>query len=762
MSTAVIEVRAETASAERRVVWAYAATVFLSAFLLFQVELMLGEYVLPWFGGSAAVWTTTMLVFQTLLFAGYGYAHGIAGRPAGVQKKVHLGLLLASVVGMAITAARWPAPILPGVGWKPADVNHPITTLVAILTISVGLPFFLLSTTGSLMQSWYHRTTERMPYVLYALSNVGSLLGLITYPLVFQPALKLRMRGWIWAALYLVFVGAVALCARSLASGTAATRTAGAPPTQTRVVDRFLWTALAACGSILLLGGTAVISLYLVSVPLIWVVPLVLYLLSFIICFGIPRWYVRGVFHALLAITSMGLMLAIAATLVWVQLGASLALIFVACMVCHGELVRLRPEPQHVTTYYFCISGGGALGGIFVGIVAPVLFARMWEFQFAVISSAVLALALAWRERDSWVHRSRIGLPLIAVLTVFALPWLSARISPPVAAALAEMQYFRYAFLGCLLVAPFLVAFLVKRDIGTTALRSATVAAVILVLAWGFYGVPWGRNGTTLLRVRNFYGVLEVQQSPEERVLMHGKTVHGSQWRAPARRSLPTTYYGEGSGLGQLLAYHPKRRQSLPMRVGVVGMGAGTLAAYGRPGDTIRFYELNPAVTEMVRGPQAYFTFLPMSSAQVAVVPGDGRLSLERELDQHGSQNFDVLVLDAFNGDAIPVHLLTTEAVDLYLQHLAPSGVLAIHTSSTTLDLSPVLFGVMEHFRLHGTVTSMGDRENKVSSTWVLLSRDPEQLRTPGLRRYGQPLDTGKTPVLWTDDHTNIIRLLFW
>jgi len=335
-------------------------------------------------------------------------------------------------------------------------------------------------------------------------------------------------------------------------------------------------------------------------------------------------------------------------------------------------------------------------------------------------------------------------------------------VTSEVANSLNAMQYFRIVSLLCMAVAPLLVAFVMnpKESVAVT-LRAAVLAVTLVALAYAFYGVPWGNNGTTIVRIRNFYGTLEVQQSPEERVLMHGKTLHGSQWRTAAMQEAPTTYYGGGSGLGQLLAYHPKRRPVMPMRIGVVGMGVGTIAAYGLPGDSIRFYELNPGVIELARGNNAYFSFVTRSAAQVDIVAGDGRLSLERELKQQGSQKFDILVLDAFNGDTIPVHLLTTEAMEIYLQHLAADGVFAIHVSSRVLDLSPVLLGAMEHFHLHGTMTSSGNQENNVSSDWVLFSHNPEMLRTPGLRRYGQPLDKGKKPVLWTDDYTNITTLLY-
>jgi hypothetical protein len=284
--------------------------------------------------------------------------------------------------------------------------------------------------------------------------------------------------------------------------------------------------------------------------------------------------------------------------------------------------------------------------------------------------------------------------------------------------------------------------------------------AVLLLFGYSFPRLTWGFEGSTIARARSFYGILEVQDHPAERVLLHGKTVHGSQWKSPAYRRFPTTYYGPDSGIGQLMRYHPKRNPASPMRIGVVGLGAGTLAAYGLPGDYMRFYELDPDLLQLVRGPHAWFSYLDDSPARIDVVLGDARLSLEREAAAGARQNFDVLVLDAFNGDAIPVHLLTREAMQTCLYHLAPEGALAAHISSSALDLSPVLLGLMEEFHLHGSIVHANDSYTNSTSIWVILSPDLAALRTPGLRRYGGPLTSEGKPVLWTDDYSNVIGLL--
>ena len=743
----------------------FASTIFLSAFLLFQIELIISDYVLPWFGGSAAVWTTTMLVFQTLLFAAYLYAHS-ASQHLSVRRQRDLQLLLIalSLTGMVLGALWWPSPITPGAAWKPGGPEHPVLKLMSILLVSVGLPFFLLATSGPLLQSWYLRATDRSPYRLYAISNVGSLLGLLSYPFVAQPLFKLRMRGWLWSVLYLLFVAGTAICARAIwtASPLPAANHDGQSEARPSFKYVLYWILLPACASVVLLAGTSFISLYIASVPLIWVVPLSLYLLSFIISFGKSSWYVPGIFHALYGAGCLGLILAIASGDIWFELGACLFLVFVVCMICHGEVVRILPSPEHLTAFYLCVSGGGALGGIFVGIIAPQLSSRPMEFQASILASGVLVILLLYSNKRSWLYTSPQWAIIGGALVFFALPLLAARMNSDIAASFQQMQYFQASALLCVPVVPLVGMFVMRPKEGLpTAPVAGLLVSLLLLLGYGFYRVPWASNGPTVARIRNFYGALEVQQSPEQTVLMHGKTMHGSQWRMPSMRRMPTTYYGPESGFGQLMLYHPKRNPISPMRIGVVGMGAGTLAAYGVAGDYFRFYELNPGVAQLVRGNNAWFSYVNDSRAKVDVVLGDGRISLERELQEGHPQNFDILVLDAFNGDAVPVHLLTEEAILTYLSHLAADGVLAVHVSSTTVDLSPVLLAAKERMQLAGIVTELSDSRSNVSSIWILLARNPEALRTAGLSRCSQPLEMGRRPVLWTDDHTNIVALPF-
>lgn len=767
MSSAAVVAVEEELRPDRRMTWVYSLTIFLAAFLLFQVELILSAYVLPWFGGSAAVWTTAMLLFQTLLFAAYAYAHKIAVRfIARHQVRLHLALIVVSVMALVAAAMRWPSPILPATNWKPTDINHPVLDLVSILLASIGAPFFLLATSGPLLQAWYVRATARSPYHLYAISNLGSLLGLLSYPVMVEPLLKLRTQGWWWSGLYVVFALGVMTCAtvaRSRAGSSKDMVSETKPETARPGTSRFvLWIVLPACASVALLATTGVISLYLASMPLIWVLPLSVYLISFIVCFGPRRWYVPGLFHALYGMGGVVLLVAIATTDVWFELGVCLFLLFAICMICHGEVARLKPPPEHATGYYLCISGGGALGGVFVGVIAPLLFSGMWEFQFVIVATGLLVLVGLCRQRDSWLYRSpRIA--AVVTVTLFAiLPYAAMGCNSNIASTFKQMGYFSSGAILCIPLIPIFGVSLIKpKDSHSRAATLGLLLMALVLLGFSLYRVPWGKNGVTVARSRNFYGVLEVQQSPTETLLMHGKTLHGGQSRVPYLRQKPITYYAPESGFGQFMLSHPKRNPVSPMKIGVIGMGTGTIAAYGLPGDSIRFYELNPGVDEVVRGDKAWFSFINESQAKVDVVLGDGRLSLERELLQGRAQNFDLLILDAFNGDAIPVHLLTAEAFDTYLQHIARDGVLVMHISSSTLDLSPVLVGLMKRTGLFSTMLYSADKATGISSIWVLFSHDPEMLKTPGVRRIGQPLDRGQTPVYWTDDHADVVRLLY-
>jgi hypothetical protein len=744
----------------------FALTILISAFLLFQVEFIISKCLLPWFGGTAALWTTTMLVFQCLLFAGYAYAHLVSTRLTETsQRVVHLSVVGLSVAGLLIAAVLWPSPLTPGPNWKPQGPYHPVLAVITITLLSTGLPFFCLSATSPLLQSWYARTSDNSPYRLYALSNLGSLIGLFSYPLVIEPLLKLRVQAWVWFALYVVYASGMVVCARGLRTSSPGTISAAETPSSKPTVERrILWLVLSACSSVALLAFTNMMTQYVAAVPLLWAIPLGLYLTSFIICFGAPHWYKRGVFQAAYGVAALAALLAIARGAVRFEVATFGLLLFVACMVCHGELVRLQPCKQRVTSFYLSISAGGALGGFLVGVIAPLVFNRFWEFELSILVAGALAVFSLWRDEGSWMNRASawVAIPVLAVLV--GVPWLAAHFSSAVASELEHLRYFAVAAVASAPAVIGLTVVLLRPQEGRKLkpLQMAVVA-FLCVLALGFLRASWGFTGKVISRSRSFYGVLEVEESKGHLILVHGKTIHGAQATSGMYRNVPGTYFAPNSGIGEFLRSHPKRNPVSPMRVGIIGLGVGTLAAYGLPGDYFRFYEIDPAVIDLTRGQQALFSYLDASRATIDVVVGDARLSLEREADSQQAQNFDVLVVDAFSGDAVPVHLLTREAIQIYLRHLAPGGAIAIHISNSALDLAPVLLGITRDTDLYGSLVYVGETSyESLSSTWVLLSPDPSVLNTPVLRELGSALSVGRRPVKWTDDYTNVAPLLRW
>ena len=654
--------------------------------------------ILPWFGGSAAVWATCMLFFQVALLLGYLYADAtIRFLKAKTQVILHVCLLGACVFLL---------PIVPGGAWKPAPSQDPSLRILALLSATVGLPYLLLSTTSPLLQAWYVRTYRgAMPYRLFALSNAGSMIALLSYPVAVEPFLAVRRQAQIWSAGFLVFgllCAAAALRSRREESArpkdAAADGDAPAEP-----VTRILWMALAACASTLLLAVTNHLTQNVAAIPFLWVLPLSLYLLSFILCFSVDGRYRRIVFLPLLALGLGGMTFLLSKG----QETAKLSLLvpvfsgglFVCCMVCHGELAAMKPHPRRLTSYYLMISLGGALGGIFVGLVAPYGFRGYYELPAGIAACAALTLVVLFRNGSRGASRSR---------------WRTA---------------------GMLLA-------------------TACAAGLAALLAWQV------RESTRDARVlvRNFYGGLKVSDSGTSdddaiRTLVHGTITHGRQFLSPARRGRPTTYYGPKSGVGLALR---DRGRGMPLRVGIVGLGAGTIAAYGKRGDTYRFYEINPLVIRLAK---TEFGYLRDSGAKVDVVPGDARLSLEAE----PPQEYDILAVDAFSGDSIPVHLLTREAFDLYFRHVREGGILAVHVSNRYLDLKPVVRRAAESMGKEAVVVeNEEDVEAGVyGATWILVSGDHSRFeRSALLKEAGQPLPAGENVRLWTDDYSNLFRIL--
>ncbi|MEC9005269.1 MAG: fused MFS/spermidine synthase [Planctomycetota bacterium] len=719
--------------------WA-ALTILLSAFLLFQVQPVISKMILPWFGGTTAVWTTCMLFFQVLLVAGYSYAHVLSRlKSRQLQMIVHVALIVVAVLTL---------PITPTDRFKPTGSSLPTMRILWLLVLNVGLPYFVLSATGPLVQAWYAmHYSGRSPYRLYALSNIGSLGALVTYPFVFEPAFDLPTQGNLWSV---VFVGFGTCCAVlavmvsrgvSSPSGEGDETTAGEVSPEATVrppwKEQGHWLWMPALASVMLLAVTQHVCQQIVVMPFLWIAPLGLYLLSFIICFDRESWYLPrvfawAVFLSISWIAALMLRYDIDAMLQnvgvvfkfseWtgtatVQVGSYLAMLFAVCMLCHGELVRRKPAVTYLTAFYLWVSVGGAVGGLLVSLVCPLIFHSYLELNLAMLVALVFSLVIVVTQIVSWSSVTQLSAALL----------IGGGIGLAGKAQLAEYQRNVKSF-----------------DVVKNIERETVVAS------------------------RNFFGVLRVvrelrEESPADNQLslMHGKTLHGIQFTDPGRRRLPTAYYNRNSGIGLLMR---KYLQAEPVHVSIVGLGVGTLATYGRTGDHFRFYEINPEVERMA---QEYFTFLQDSAADVSLVSGDARLSLEEESTRGAAHDTDILVVDAFSGDAVPVHLLTAEAVQLYLDHLKPGGVLAIHASTQHLRLIPVVARIARHHEIPFVVlTTHPDPEQEVVedlATWILLTRNEDVLNDPEIRQKHQaPVgENARNVSLWTDKFSALYEIVY-
>ena len=764
----------EPTTAPRRVIppMAYGTTIFIGAFLLFQVQLILAKYFLPWFGGTPATWTTCMFFFQTLLLGGYLYSHAITSLlPVRIQRNVHLVVLAAALAAVSVPVLAWTAPLLPGFSWKPNDSGSPVGHLILLLSVSTGIPYLVLATTGPLLQKWFSTTCPGVsPYRLYSLSNLGSFLALLSYPFLVEPWFPLRTQAWIWSAgfmVYFAFCGYCALRLRGNALDPSAVQREQSLKQDLAVrpsLGTYLfWLGVAGCGSLLFLATTNEICQNIAVVPMLWIGPLSIYLLTFVICFNRPDWYSRPIFvPALVASILMAIFLLNggALTRLGTQIGSYLLILFATCMVCHGELARSKPIPKYLTSFYLMISAGGALAGVFVSLIAPHIFNSFWEYPIGLWLATLFLLLALMREDSSWLYGSKLGLPTIAVCTTLL----------PGSATLATKGKIGLDYL-LLTTAVALGVFVVVRGskdgFDRARVRAAPWFAGVALLVLGsvfFLGAKTQVQGA-VVAVRNFYGVLTVrevnQDQPEWRAysLSHGRISHGFQFRAQPRSALPTSYFGLTSGVGQAigaLRLQSSQGKSQPgnLRIGVLGLGIGTLAAYAQPGDYFRFYEINPEVIR-IASDQTYFTYLAESAAKIDIVAGDGRLSIEHELREGSSNHFDLLALDAFSGDAVPVHLLTKEAFQLYLSQVVPDGIIAVNVTNTYVDLRPVILGAARNFHLNYVfIHSSGDGRVTLYNDWVLLSKGTV-LRP--LKGEGTAHGTER---LWTDEYSNLFQVL--
>lgn len=759
----------------------YGITILVSAFLLFQVQPVMAKIILPWFGGSAAVWTTCLLFFQLALLLGYLYSHALVRylKPRA-QAMVHGALLLASAAAL---------PIYPSAAWKPAAPNDPILRILGLLAATVGLPYFVLATTGPLLQAWYARRRQgAMPYRLYALSNAGSMVALLSYPVLFEPVFATREQAVIWSIAY---GGFLLLC------GFMAFRSGSAPMVEREAGTGYakrpgwklyaMWLLLPACASVLLLAITSHLSQNVAAIPLLWVLPLSVYLFSFILCFERAGWYRRNPYIELLAVVLAAMAYAMFgedAGIMPIQIGIPLFLIslFTCCMLLHGELARLKPDPRYLTHFYLTVSAGGATGGLFVGLVAPLLFNANYELPIALVATAVLAVTALRAHRDAPWQRHLLPTPryLFAVVAFSAAgyaayPWQHwiagpARIVIGWFGFAPSDGFDRWVLEREMLIGAVVALVVLRGDLkfrwtrrGKRWAAFLTELGALLLAGYVGYETRYVTSGTRLM-VRNFYGVLRVHDAvpPTDwgatRSLTVGTINHGEQFLNPARRGSPTTYFGPNSGVGLAIR---ARQKTGPIRVGIIGLGTGTIAAYGRTGDYYRYYEINPLVERLsvpepaTASPQ--FTFLADCKARHDVIMGDGRLSLERE----APQNFDVLVVDAFSSESVPVHLLTREAMELYFRQLKPDGILAVNISNRFVDLELLVDGECRALgKTDRLVETDGDESQELfAATWMLIT-SPANGFDKLILDGSEEIKIGPKIRLWTDDYSNLFQIL--
>ena len=691
----------------------------LSAFLLFQVQPMISKFILPWFGGSPGVWTTCMLFFQVVLFGGYTYAHLLTKLPHRSQWLIH---------GVLLVAAALMLPIAPSEAMKPVGDEDPALKILILLLSSVGLPYFALSSTGPLVQVWFSRASRGgAPWRLYALSNLGSLAALISYPFFFEVKWDVLEQTTLWSFAFGLFALMSLLLVwrdRKLppehADPEAASLLAESPPAGhgPNWWRRLLWLALPALASVLLLATTNHVCQDVAVVPFLWVIPLSLYLLTFIICFEHERWY-QPVLWSLIAVPAI-LLAAGYTELDWdwsnkfalpligkielpwkwdltykLELVICFGAMFLGCMMCHGELVRLKPDPKHLTEFYLWMSAGGATGGLLVSLVAPRVFTTYLEWP--------------------------IGLMAVFVIGMIPLLRLALRLRRP-------------------------------------ALRWPIAGPVIVLITFGLYSMEdWGFYlPERLERVRNFYGAISVEEESDEdygtwRTLHHGGIVHGLQNFGEGDREEPFSYYSHESGIGRALDWLGEKPDA---KVGIVGMGTATVAAYGKPGHVFRFYEINPEIVRLARTHFTYLEDMETRGGKVEITIGDARLSMERE----DSQQFDVLLLDAFSGDSVPVHLLTREAFEIYQRHMKPDGIIVVHCTNRYLALASPVQKIADEMG-YGTTRIGTDSDGDYDITDYLLVTNNQTFLDANPEE--SPFDEVMLDVpAWTDKRHNLFEIL--
>jgi len=724
----------------------FAGTLFISASLMFVLQPLFGKILLPLLGGSPAVWNTCMVFYQSLLFLGYLYAHTISTRfNQHRQIQIHVAIILISFMALPVALPENTVP--------PTDSN-PTFWLLWTLFLAIGLPFFVVSTTAPLVQKWFANVghhTSHDPYYLYAASNTGSLIALLSYPFLLEPTIGLSNQKIYWSIGYLILCLLIAGCAFVLwktRQNTVIVEESAADENNLSVYRKLHWLALAFVPSSLLLGLTNFISTDIASVPLLWIIPLTLYLLSFVIVFS--KWN-DEIQPVMVKLQPVVLLPFIAYAFInpadlpyWAYLILHLLAFFFAVMVCHGELAKSRPHTQHLTSFYLIMSFGGMLGGMFNTFVAPFIFNGIYEYPIMIVAALLL------RPGAAVSFKKELPLQIIPpALLVIAGIILKASVND-------LLQYFDVIVIG--LIALTVLTYVLK----ARPVAYALLTGAIIFLALGLHGM----SSHTLYQERSFFGVLAVRESiltdeqnkPEKyHELFHGTTKHGAQRLAANLAKIPLTYYSRPGPMGQLFKEFDTINQN--WTIGIVGLGAGALACYAKYQQNWTLYEIDPLVVDIARKPE-YFSYLKLCSQNTTMRIGDARLSLENEPDQ----KFDLLVMDAFSSDSVPTHLLTQEALMLYFKKLKPNGILAFHITNRHLLLKKVLSIHAEHMHFAALIQEFKPQQDLplvVATDWVVMAKNPETLTPLGLSRLGNwqkmPLYFDMKP--WTDDFTNIVSI---
>jgi hypothetical protein len=684
----------------------YGATMGLAGFLLFQVQPVMAKYILPWFGGSAATWIVCMLFFQLALLAGYAYAY-LVTRPLSLGWQVVLQILL-------LAAGLLLLPITPSDSWKPSASGDPTWRIIVLLTASVGAPYALLATTSPLLQRWLAQLPNDIEISrLFAISNFGSFLGLLSYPFIVERVWSSQEQTSLWSVMFSVYAALFGLCAWvawRAAPAAIAAEIKDLPESVRRGGPAWLWIAYSALGSVLLLATTNQITQWSAVIPFLWIAPLSLYLLTFVVAFGSQKHYRRPAYaiaFLLLAGLSFILPTPDTASRLIVSVIVQCLTMFAGCMICHAEMVKLQPEPTRLPSFYLATAIGGAIGGLLVALAAPLLLADYWEQAIVASLIAAFALRLEFDARKDWRRGWGPGLAVAGLL--FA-----------------------------------------------AALSTQLVSEISL-------------SREMVARVRNFYGVVKVLrdegEAPEDAslVMQQAGVDQGSQFLAKERRNEPACAFTRDSAVGQAIFHNAIRRAEpqAPIRVGIVGLGAGMLAALGQKGDVIRYYELNPAVKDLV---DRHFGFVRDSAATIEIALGDGRLLLEREAEGGRSQQFDVVVMNAFRGASPPMHLMTKEAFDIYLGHLKPDGVLAINFELDTLEVAPLHRGLAAATGLDvNWVETASEDGCEDPISWALYTRDKGFWEVPSVKSsISRWRDGSQSQLLWTDRNSNLMSIVPW